>query len=137
MSVISASSDSSPTAQHHILVVEDDPGVRMAMSMLLEVEGHRVSTASNVAEALALARENSDIRILIVDYHLCDGELGTDAVEAVRAILGTAVKAVLITGDTSGAADKVARDTDLRILRKPVKPHDLTTVLRSLQAELA
>lgn len=137
MSVTSASSDSTHAAQHHILVVEDDPGVRMAMTMLLEVEGHRVSTARNVAESLALARENGDIRILIVDYHLCDGELGTDAVDAIRAILGTAVKAVLITGDTSGAADRVARDSNLKILRKPVKPNDLTTLLRGLQAELA
>jgi DNA-binding NtrC family response regulator len=113
-------------------VLEDDPGVRTAMGMLLQVEGYRVSTASNVAESLALARENRDIAILIVDYHLSDGELGTDAVASIRAILGPAVKAVLITGDTSGAADKMARDNNLQMLRKPVRPDDLTDLLCGL-----
>jgi CheY-like chemotaxis protein len=131
MSGTSASSGSA-AAQPHILVVEDDPGVRMAMSMLLEVEGYRVSAASNLAESLTSARENPDIGILIVDYHLCDGELGTDAVASIRAILGPAVKAVLITGDTSGAADKMARDNNLITLRKPVKPDDLTALLHRL-----
>ena len=137
MSGTLGSSGSAYAAQLHILVVEDDPGVRLAMSMLLEVEGYRVSTASNVAESLTSARENSDIEIMIVDYHLCDGELGTDAVDAIRTILGPDVKAVLITGDTSGAADRMARDNNLRTLRKPVKPDDLTTLLRGLQAGLA
>ena len=132
MSGTSASSDSSRASQAHILVLEDDPGVRTAMGMLLQVEGYRVSTASNVAESLALARENADIAILIVDYHLSDGELGTDAVVSIRAILGPAVKAILITGDTSGAADKMARDHNLQTLRKPVRPDDLTDLLCDL-----
>jgi DNA-binding NtrC family response regulator len=134
MSGTAANSGSVSSAPPHVLVVEDDPGVRTAMSMLLQIEGYRVSTASNVAGSLAVARENRDIGILIVDYHLSDGELGTDAVASIRAILGPAVKAVLITGDTSGAADKMARNNHLRMLRKPVRPDELTDLLRDLQA---
>ncbi len=39
-----------------ILVVEDDPGVREAMALLLETEGHRVEVVANGREALAVMR---------------------------------------------------------------------------------
>jgi DNA-binding NtrC family response regulator len=119
----------------HILVVEDDPGVRAAMRMLLEIEGYRISTASTLTESLALARANRDIEILIVDFHLSGGELGTDAVRSIRTILGPAVRAVLITGDISGAAVEMAHDNDLQTIRKPIKPDHLIRLLRGFEED--
>jgi DNA-binding response OmpR family regulator len=114
----------------HVLVIEDDPGVRSAMQMLLELDGFKVSTATTLAECLPLVEVNRDISILIVDFHLRDGQLGTDVVQSIRATLGSTIDAVLITGDTSGAADAMARDAHIQMVRKPIKPAELLGILQ-------
>src|SRR5215472_17545419 len=102
MSQQETKSDNSVLAAR-ILIVEDDPGVLGAMRRLLKLEGYRVLAAPSVAEALSLVRQNDDVRLLITDFHLADGELGTDAIRTIRAACGRLLKAVLITGDTSCA----------------------------------
>ncbi len=57
----------------HILIVDDEPGVRELLGIVLEKEGHSVSTATDGAEALKLAREKpfdlviSDIKMPRLD----------------------------------------------------------------------
>lgn len=115
----------------HILVVDDDPGVRDSMRLLLEIEDYRVTTAATRAEALAHAHQHPDIAIVIADFHLGDEERGTDVIRAIRSILGNGVKALLLTGDTSSATDKMA-DQSYPIVRKPVTPDTLLELLGSL-----
>ena len=114
------------------LVVDDDPGVRDSMTMLLEIEDYRVSTATTAAEALALAQQHPDIAIVIADFHLGDDDRGTDVIRAIRTMLGDGVKALLLTGDTSSATDKAAGDESFPIVRKPVTPDTLLELLGNL-----
>lgn len=65
-----------PAALAHILLVEDDPGVRTATRLLLVLEGYRVTTAESIAEALRQATEHTDIELLVTDYHLTNQETG-------------------------------------------------------------
>lgn len=65
-----------PAALAHILLVEDDPGVRTATRLLLVLEGYRVTTAGSIAEALRQAAEHTDIELLMTDYHLTNQETG-------------------------------------------------------------
>lgn len=116
--------------QPHVLVVEDDPGVRSTMRLVLEMEGCRVSTASNTAESLAEAQANAGISALVVDYNLRNDERGTDVVRSVRAILGHSVNALLLTGDTTNAADEAAQDADVAMLRKPISLEQLLDFVR-------
>ena len=52
-----------------VLVVDDEPYVCDALKMLLALDGHNVSTASNGAEALAMYdRESFDL--VITDYSM-------------------------------------------------------------------
>jgi two-component system, sensor histidine kinase len=117
-----------------ILLVEDDPAVRDATRMLLKVEGYRVLTASCLAEARALASEHSQLDLLITDYHLSNGETGTQVITALRESLGKPLKAVLITGDTSSAVKELQRDEQLRLASKPIHAEELLTLLKSLLA---
>jgi two-component system, sensor histidine kinase len=119
----------------HILLVEDDRGVRDATRMLLKVEGYRVTAVSSQAEALAAAREDREIDLLVTDYHLSDGETGTQVIAAMRELLGVAIKAVLMTGDTSGAMRDLPLDTRLRMASKPIRAEELITLLRAFLAE--
>jgi CheY-like chemotaxis protein len=115
-----------------ILIIEDDPGVLGAMRRLLKLEGYRVLAASSVTEALTLLRQNDDVRLLITDFHLANGELGTDAIQIVRAACGKPLKAVLITGDTSCAMREFLLDDRVSLITKPINANDFLALLSAL-----
>lgn len=116
-----------------VLLVEDDPPVRDATRMLLKAEGYRVTAVESMAEALRKVREES-IDLLVTDYHLNDGETGTDVIGALREALGFPLKSVLMTGDTSTAVRELPRDNYLRVASKPIQADELLTLLRALLA---
>ncbi|HEY2339476.1 MAG TPA: ATP-binding protein [Steroidobacteraceae bacterium] len=115
-----------------VLLVEDDPGVRDATRMLLSVEGYRVSAVASLAAALQSAQDGGPPDLMITDYHLSEGELGTDVIAGVREKLHSEVKAVLVTGDTSTVVKHMANDPRLRILSKPIDAEQLLMVLKEL-----
>lgn len=116
----------------HVLLVEDDPSVRDATRLLLRVEGYRVSAVASIREALEEAKRSQGIDLLVTDYHLADGQTGTQAIAALRGALGIPLKAVLITGDTSSAIRDLPSDPLMRVASKPVKAEELLTLLRVL-----
>ncbi len=121
--------------RQRVLLVEDDSGVRDATRMLLKVEGYRVAAVASLEEALAAAAEGVDL--LVTDYHLRDGQTGTEVIAAVRRTLGKPLKCVLITGDTSSSIRQLPRDPDLRVASKPVQAEQLLTLLDTLGAPSA
>ena len=116
--------------KQHVLLVEDDPAVRDATRMLLRVEGYRVTAVSSIAEAL-LSAESERIDLLITDYHLEGNEVGTALITALRNRLGSSLKTILITGDTSSAVKDLPSDPFLRVASKPIKADRLLTLMRT------
>lgn len=116
-----------------VLLVEDDKSVRDATRLLLSVEGFQVTGVATLAEALQHAAENA-IDLLVTDYHLAGGETGTAVIAALREALGTHLKAVLVTGDTSAAVKELPRDPFMRITSKPVQADELLMLMRALLA---
>jgi two-component system, sensor histidine kinase len=116
--------------KQHVLLVEDDPAVRDATRMLLRVEGYRVTAVSSIAEALRCA-ESENIDLLITDYHLEGNEVGTALITALRRRLGSNLKTVLITGDTSSAVKELPSDPYLRVASKPIKAEKLLILMRT------
>lgn len=123
-----------PIGEARVLVVEDNSFVRQATSLLLELEGYRVTAVASLAEALQHIRAGHGIDLLITDYHLSGGETGTQVIAALRELLGVSLKAVLATGDTSSAIKQLPRDPYLRVTSKPVQAEELLTLLRALLA---
>jgi PAS domain S-box-containing protein len=121
-----------PEGRPRVLLVEDDAGVRDATRMLLAVEGYRVTAVSSRSEALRSAREEGIPDLLITDYHLGEGELGTQVIAAVRESAEADVKAVLVTGDTSALIKEMSGDPNLRIASKPINAEELLSILASL-----
>jgi FixJ family two-component response regulator len=62
--------------QYRIGVVDDDPGVRRALSRLLRVTGHQVRTFGSAEELLALGRLG-ELDCLVLDVYL-GGMSGVD-----------------------------------------------------------
>jgi signal transduction histidine kinase len=118
----------------NVLLVEDDAGVRRATRMLLKVEGYSVTAVGSLAEALEHVRAGNAIDLLITDYHLADGETGTQVVDALREATGLLLKVVITTGDTSSAIKQLPRDPLLRIASKPIQADELLTLIRALLA---
>ena len=65
--------------------------MRDATRMLLKAEGYRVTAVESLAEAMHKVREES-IDLLVTDYHLRDGETGTQVIAALRETLGCPVE---------------------------------------------
>jgi PAS domain S-box-containing protein len=127
---VSATRSSRP----RVILVEDDPGVRDATRMLLNVEGYCVTAVASLAEALLSVKEQGAPQLLITDYHLREGELGTQVIAALRAKVAADLRSVLITGDTSAAIKKLHDDPHLRIASKPINAEELLSMLEELLA---
>jgi two-component system, sensor histidine kinase len=115
----------------YVLLVEDDASVRDATGMLLRVEGYRVTAVASLAEAVRAAGERAP-ELLVADYHLGNGELGTEVIMALRDRVGPELKVILLTGDTSAVIKEMRSDPNLRILSKPVDAEELLRLLRAL-----
>ncbi|MDE3176338.1 MAG: response regulator [Pseudomonadota bacterium] len=118
-----------------ILVIENEPSVASAMQALLERWGCRVSLANSPDEAReALRRGAASPDLVIADYHLDDGARGFDAIDVVQKEVEMAIPACIVTADHSEAVTEAAAARGLEILRKPVKPAELRSLIAYLLA---
>jgi PAS domain S-box-containing protein len=121
-----------PQRQVRVLLVEDDASVRTATRMLLRNEGYYVTDVASLTEAVEHATKDPSLDLLVTDYHLGDGETGTQVIGAVREALRVPIGAVLITGDSSSAMHELPADPHLRVAIKPIKADELLGMLAAL-----
>ncbi len=119
-----------------LLIVDDDRIVRESMLHLLRDWGCECDAAESIEEALALARLNRP-DVIICDYRLREQRTGVEAIAAVRKLLGAALPALLITGDTAPERLREAQASGIPLLHKPVSPGKLYRRLVELQQESA
>ena len=93
-----------PTGTEDILVVEDDPDVRNLAVTLLQRLGYRTMSADSAAAALAVLRDQSEIRLLFTDMVLRGGMSGIALGREARAAM-PALKVLYTTGHSKDAAD--------------------------------
>jgi signal transduction histidine kinase len=101
------------------LVVEDEPGVRDFIVVLLEETGWRVDTAAGGREALAMTRQSA-YELIVSDVRMPDGsgeELYRGAIAHAAALVD---RFLFITGDTANpAAWEFLRNAAAPVLEKP------------------
>jgi hypothetical protein len=106
-----------------LMVVDDDPEVRVIVAEFLEDFGYRVIQASGGAEALSLLPQTPDLRMIITDIRMPDMsgiELADIATRRQRDL-----KVILISGYF------VSQQVDWRFLRKPFRMKDLEAAVRA------
>ena len=104
-----------------ILVIDDEPTIRMLLSRILELEGYEVLKAKDRAQALSTLKKQ-DVQVVLCDVFLPDGN-GVEMVQEMRQ-LAPAAKIVLLTahGNISdgvqaiknGAFDYIVKGDDNR-----------------------
>lgn len=113
------------------LVIDNDENILVSMHTLLTQWGAQVVLAEDQAQALAACEDGFIPNVILADYHLNNDQVGTDAIAAVRALLGD-IPAMLITADRSDSARRHYREQGLPMLNKPVKPGKLRALLTHL-----
>ncbi|NDP38622.1 MAG: response regulator [Rhodoferax sp.] len=107
-----------------VLLIDDEESVRAGMMHLLQDWGCVCEVAASIEEALALARIHAP-EVVISDYRLREQRTGVEAIQALRALLGDALPALLITGDTAPDRLREALASGITLLHKPVPPSHL------------
>lgn len=110
-----------------VLVVDDEPLIRLALADALMDEGYAVIEASNVLEAVAVLGMH-DIDILITDVDMPGGLNGFDLVRLVRVSCRHVV--VVVTSGASVPGEGVL-EADETFLPKPYRLDDLIARLET------
>lgn len=126
--------DAAPTDQalehrRRVLLVEDHVDTARVMSRLIADDGHDVTTAHSLAEALE-ALERSRFDLLLSDVGLPDGT-GVDLIREVRQQHGLTIPAVALTG--FGMEDDVARTREAGFDEHLTKPIDFANLQQTIQ----
>lgn len=125
---------------HRILLVEDDPGLVMALADLLSAEGYGVETASDGLEGLERASGNAGFDLIILDVML-PGKSGFDVCRDLRQRgVGTPVLMLTARGQVIDKVLGLKLGAD-DYLTKPFEPLELLArieaVLRRRQTGLS
>lgn len=116
----------------NVLVIDNERAIQTGMRTLLGGWGCTVLTAGGFTEATGLFAPGETPDIILIDYHLNDGETGDAALDRLRAHFALPVPAVMISADR-GKELKARLDADgIPLLNKPVKPAQLRALLRTM-----
>jgi CheY-like chemotaxis protein len=113
----------------HVLLLDDDPAIRDALTSLLCEWGAYVTACATITEALQVARSPD---LLLIDYHLTDQQVGTDAIEIIREHWRCNIPAILSTADPNETIREQVVEVGAHFLPKPVKQAALKRLLKGV-----
>jgi DNA-binding response OmpR family regulator len=112
-----------------VLVVDDEPPLRLLCRVNLELEGFRVLEAGTVSAARELL-DSEVVHVLVLDVHIA-GEDGRDLLDELRAA-DSPVRVAMLTGSADIRSERF--DGADRVLGKPFEPLELIASVRELAA---
>jgi DNA-binding NtrC family response regulator len=119
-------------AAARVLVVDDEPSIRLLCRVNLELDGHEVLEAHSLASARATLAEE-DVDVLVLDVHLQHER--SDALVAECHARRPRVPVVLVTGSVELTHPGLS-DADA-VLPKPFELAQLLSAVRSLASAQA
>jgi CheY-like chemotaxis protein len=117
-----------------ILVIDDEPMVRMFVTDVLANLGYATLDAADGAEGLAILRSDARIDLLVTDVGLPGGMNGRQVADAAR-LLRPELKILFITGYAAAAVLNVAEMAPgMHVLSKPFEMAVLASRIRDIVA---
>jgi CheY-like chemotaxis protein len=124
-----------------VVIIDDDPLVLETLRMTLEEYGLSVIAAPDCADAVRrLGSAGRMPDLVLADYRLRNGQVGADAIVAIRDAVGSQVPAIILTGELASVGDNVdqplqdAKRLGAALFRKPIRSTELLEAIRSLMA---
>jgi DNA-binding NtrC family response regulator len=112
-----------------LLIVDDEPFILEEASEALEFEGYDPLTASNVADALKIARDNPDIALILTDLKM-PGQSGLDLVEILKQEFNNKLCFIVMSGHGSSDIEDSATMQGSSFIRKPLDIDELTEIIK-------
>lgn len=117
----------------HVVVVDDERTILRGLKMLLGDYGCQVTIGESSSDAISAARKvTRPPDIIISDLRLRGDGDGVDVIHTIRAEFDARLPALLVTGDTDRTAVERAASAGLRLMYKPLAPHQLVKTIASL-----
>ncbi|MEA2881825.1 MAG: hypothetical protein QOH32_1081 [Bradyrhizobium sp.] len=115
-----------------ILAIEDETSVRAALARLLKEKGIEATIVATAADALTLISEQGlSPDLLLCDYNLRGSPDGVTTIHQLRAALGRAVPALVMTGDTRSQTVATIASQGVAVLIKPFMADELLDAMRA------
>ena len=117
-----------------ILVVDDDPAMRMILTLSLKLFGYVTLSAENGESALAIAQEHPEIRVILLDVVMC-GLSGRALADQLEASLPNSW-ILFCSGHPAATLSRygIAADS-INFLQKPCRPPDMQEKIEELLAK--
>ncbi|MEO8410180.1 MAG: PAS-domain containing protein, partial [Propionivibrio sp.] len=128
-----APEDTGHVASQAILLVEDDPDVRSALTDLLRATGHAVTVAANAGEALALL-EKTDQSVVISDVDMGGGMHGIELMRRVGRRYPSLPRILMSGLPVEILTTRFGLDEELPLLAKPFTIPQLDAAIRQALA---
>jgi DNA-binding NtrC family response regulator len=113
-------------AQATVLVVDDEPAIRLLCRVNLELEGYRVVEATSLSDARRILAEETIAAVLL------DMRIGNERGETLLwELKETGVPVIVVTGSAEVDAADWAKEADA-VLGKPFALDDLLHAVRSV-----
>lgn len=107
----------------HIMIIENDENVSLALSTLLQKWGGQTSCGKNIDIALASSKYIiRPVDIILCDYDLGDSNNGLQCIERLRLLIDSQLPAILISGCYDKMIQRQIESLGIAFLRKPVEP---------------
>lgn len=115
--------------QATLLLVDDEPGIRAALTRLLRPDGYRILTAGNGLEALELLAVDP-VQVIISDQRM-PGMSGTEFLDTVKQLYPDTVR-IILSGytDLAVVTESVNRGAVFKFLTKPWDDEQLREQVR-------
>lgn len=115
-----------------VLIVDNEKSIQNGMRTLLEGWGCAVATAGGWDDAVRQFADSAKPDVMLVDYHLNDGETGDVAISQLNDHFGGPVPAIIISADRGEPLKMLLDERGIPLLNKPVKPAQLRALLRTM-----
>jgi signal transduction histidine kinase/CheY-like chemotaxis protein len=119
-----------PLQGMRVLLCEDDIDVLEATADLLRSWGCAVECLSGIPTS------RIDCDLIIADFDVGGGTIGTDCIEAVHRFAGRVIPAIVMTGHDERHVTERIGDANIPILKKPIRPAELRSMIATMQLRM-
>ncbi len=112
-----------------VVIIDNNEASLVALAELLHLWHCTPLLASDLDTIRSLAAHEKAPDLIIADFHLDRGELGTEAVLILRERFATAIPAVILTADRSELVAGTIREAGCELMNKPARPAELRALV--------